>query len=197
MHWGERLIKTLNKIDSEYIIFLLDDFFFTGFVDVKRLDECIEWIKKDSNISTFGFYRTRQPNIKDGKYYGFEKRPTKASYKLNTQAAIWRKDKLLSYIRPHESAWDWEILGSIRAERYSEDFYSAIEGIPYIFKYDSLNLGLRRGKWLIDTVEFLKEEGIVVNYDKKGFYTQKNEKEKITLSEAIKYHIKKYKSLRK
>ena len=197
IQWGERLIRTLEMINSEYIIFLLDDFFFMDYVDVKRLNDCIKWIKDDENISTFGFYRTRQPNIRDGKYYGFEKRPKQALYKLNAQAAIWRKDKLISYIRPHESAWDWEILGSIRATRYSEGFYSAIEGIPYIFKYDFTKIGLKQGKWLKDTVPFLEKEKIPMNYEKKGFYDEDSASSRITISQRFEYYIKKYKSLKR
>lgn len=198
--WGERLIKTLEKIDSQYIIFLLDDFFFTDYVDVNRLNQCIEWMDENSDIATFGFTRTHQPNIQDNKFPNFEKRPQEGEYRLNTQAAIWRKEKLISYIKPHESAWDWELLGSIRSSRYKERFYSAIEGKPYIFVYDSLNLGLRRGKWLKDNIDFFEKENIAVDFSRRGFWDDSMFDRKMSIKEKviykINYRIKKFKSLR-
>lgn len=187
--WGKRLIETLKNVESEYILFLLDDFFFTDYVDVKRLEECIKWMDENPNIATFGFTRTRQPNIKDGKFPGFEKRPQEGEYRLNTQAAIWRREKLISYIRPHESAWDWEILGSKRSSRYQEDFYSAIEGDLLIFPYNSVDYGLRRGKWLKGTVSVFDREGIKVDYSKRGFWDNSMFFQKMSFFKKVKYVI--------
>ena len=167
--WGKRLIKTLKNIDSEYILFMLDDFYLLNAVDQKRIDECIKWMEEDKNIAVFSFWRTRQPNIKDGKYPHFERRPQNGSYRLNCQAAVWRREKLISYIRPHENPWQWEILGSKRSERYPEKVYSAIEGEPYIMEYSILEYGLIRGKWTPGIVDLFKKYDIECDFSKRGF----------------------------
>ena len=48
--WGKRLIETLERIDSKYIIFLLDDFFLTDRVDQSKIDKCVDYLEKDNNI---------------------------------------------------------------------------------------------------------------------------------------------------
>jgi len=170
IQWGKRLIKTLENIDSEYIVFLLDDFFLLDRVDQKRIDECLDWMNKDKNIAVFSFWRTHQPNIKDNKYPHFEKRPQEAEYRLNCQAAVWRREKLISYIRPHENPWQWELLGSKRSSRYKEDFYSAIEGEPYIFVYDWFSGGgVHRGKWTKNIEALFEKHGIEIDYSRRGF----------------------------
>ncbi len=168
--WGKRLIRTLKAIDTEYILFMLDDFFLLEPVDQKRIEQCIEWMDQDKEIAVFSFWRTHQPNIKDGKYPHFEKRPQNGEYRLNCQAAVWRREKLISYIRPHEDPWQWEILGSQRSSRYPEKFYSAIENEPLIMVYDWFSGGgVHRGKWTKGVVDLFKKYNIECNFSKRGF----------------------------
>lgn len=175
IEWGKRLLNTLKRLDAEYIIFLLDDFFFTGPVDQKRIEKCIEWMDKDKDISVFSFRRTHQPNIKDELYPGFERRPQNAEYRLNCQAAIWRRKDLISYIKPHETPWEWEIYGSIRSRKYTKKFYSAIEGQPYVFNYDIMRYGIIRGKWARTTVDYFKKMGIEeFDFGSRGFADENN-----------------------
>ncbi len=176
--WGRRLIKTLRHLSSEYVLFLLDDFFFTGKVDQKRIEQCIEWMEQDPQISVFSFWRTRGENIRDGKYPNFELRPQEGDYRMNCQAAIWRREKLIEYIRPHEDPWQWEYLGSKRSSRYHEKFYSAIEDEPYIMTYDWFSGGaIHRGKWTKGAALLFKENGIHVDLSKRGLENA-NEKTK-------------------
>lgn len=173
--WGERLIKTLQHIDTEYVLCMLDDFFLLEDVEQARIDECMRWMDADHNIAVFSFWRTRQPNIRDNRYPHFEKRPQNGEYRFNCQAALWRRDKLLQYIRPHESPWEWEIYGSIRSRRYKESFYSAIEGEPYVFVYDWFAGGaVHRGKWTRGVSGLLNNYNIKIDYSTRGFETDAN-----------------------
>lgn len=171
--WGKRLRETLKRIDTEYIIFLLDDFFPVKKVEQNRIEECIKWMDENPNISVFNFYRVKG-GIKDGRFPHFEKRPQSGAYKLNCSAALWRREKLIKYIRPHENPWQFELYGSKRASRYKEDFYSAIEGDSYIYTYDMLNAGIIRGKWAHNTVDFFKQYGVSCDFSKRGFVDEKD-----------------------
>lgn len=173
--WGARFIKTLQHIDTEYVLCMLDDFFLLEDVEQARIDECMRWMDADHNIAVFSFWRTRQPNIRDNRYPHFEKRPQNGKYRFNCQAALWRRDKLLQYIRPHESPWEWEIYGSIRSRRYKESFYSAIEGEPYVFVYDWFAGGaVHRGKWTRGVSGLLNNYNIKIDYSTRGFETDAN-----------------------
>lgn len=135
--WGKRLKETLEKIETEYVILLLDDFFIKSKVNQEKINQTIKWMNEDSNIAVFSYKRTRGKNIKNEKYSDFELRPKDGEYRFNCQAAIWRRKRLIKFIRKHESPWDWELLGSIRSRRYKDDFYSLIDGKELIFNYDS------------------------------------------------------------
>lgn len=166
--WGERMIKTLKKIDSKYIIFMLDDFFITDYVDEDKLNEVIKWMKEDSNIAVFSFnvVEDNKLDIPSNKYYGYALRDKKGPYRFNCQAAIWRRDVLIKIFRKHESPWEWELIGNSRSVRFKEEFYTLVDVKNMIFKYDYKNIGIVRGRWKLPDVKiFFEKEGINIDYD--------------------------------
>lgn len=177
--WGERLINALNNIDSKYVIFLLDDFLLMSDVNTNIINECIDLMDKDETIVNFCFYpfTSNKEDIDDGLSVNFLRRPDECEYKLNCQAGIWRRELLISYIRKHESPWEWEILGSKRASRYKEKFYLLKPSIKKVFDYDYQKYGIIRGKWSKDTPSFLDKEGIKVDYLSRGFFEKKKKEE--------------------
>lgn len=198
--WGRRLIKTLQNIETEYILFFLDDFWLDAPVDVEHFEKCRQWMRDNPDVASISFQRTRGKNIKDGRFERFEKRPTKGTYRLNCQAALWRKDILISYIMPHESAWEWEEYGTIRSEKYVDALYSIIEEAPKVFSYN-LSMGgvIHRGKWVREVVVPLQERyNISIDYEKRGFwedYAASGEKRKRNIIRGIKNRIHKIRSI--
>lgn len=167
--WGRRLIDTLNMISTEYVIILLDDFFLENRVDQGFLEQCIEWMDENQKLACFCFMPTPGPNINDHKYPRFEKRPQDGLYRMNCQAAIWRREKLISYCRPHEDPWTWEEHGSTRSRRYEDELYSLIEGSPLVFDYDvEAGGGIHRGKWTARMPELFRKYGIEVDFSLRG-----------------------------
>ena len=61
------------------------------------------------------------PNRDVGIHYG-EIRPT-TGYRTAVVPSFWRKDTLLDLLRDDESAWQFEVYGSKRSERY-QGFFS-------------------------------------------------------------------------
>ena len=43
--WGRRVIRHLKKIETEFVLIVLDDFFIRANVDQARIEECISWMK--------------------------------------------------------------------------------------------------------------------------------------------------------
>ena len=171
--WGKRLVECLERIDTEFILFFLDDFWLDAPVDNEHFEKCLKWIKDNPDVGCISFQRTRGNNIKDGRFERFERRPQKnAPYKLNCQAALWRKEALIHSVRPHESPWEWEEYGSIRASRFKWLVYSFIEGEKKVFSYN-LSMGgvIHRGKWVREVVLPLsKLYGLNIDFNKRGFW---------------------------
>lgn len=196
--WSYRLKSVLKKIDSEYILFLMDDFFLMDYVDQKRLEKIIKFMDDDSNIAVFSFYRVEDDEHQDypsEKYKDFNLRNKKGMYRFNCQAAIWRRDVLIKALRNHESAWDWELIGNRRSRRMKYDFYTFPTNDNLIFNYDCENIGVVRGKWrLPNTEKFLKKEGIEIDYSIRN-NTVKKEIKSNKYIDKIKLYLKKIRSL--
>lgn len=161
--WSSRLINVLNQIDSEYILFFLEDFFITDYVDNSKLNEVIEWMQNDSSIGVFSFNtveKNKYCDVISDKYIGYQLRNKKGPYRFNCQIAVWRKDVLKKSLRKYENAWEWELIGNRRSRFLKEKFYTLTLKRDMIFKYDCENVGIVRGKWRLPGVKelFNKEE---------------------------------------
>ncbi|MEG0408264.1 MAG: hypothetical protein RR623_05265 [Bacilli bacterium] len=195
--WSHRMIETLNKIDSKYIIFMLDDFYLMDYVDNSKIDEIINWLENDTNIAVFSFNVVEKNDYNDvdnNKYYGYALRNKNGPYRFNCQAAIWRKDILIKTFRKHESPWEWELIGNKRSERFNQEFYTVVDKKDMIFKYDCENVGIVRGKWrLPETKIFFDKEGIYIDYSIRN--DQNHESVGKNLFKSIKTKFNRIKSL--
>ena len=104
-----------QKINSQYVILLLDDFLVDGNINQNMIDRCIEYLDKDRKIACFSFYPSKWRDVDNGKYPGFELRPLYGEYRFNMQAALWRKKDLLRILTKNETPWQTEERGTFRA----------------------------------------------------------------------------------
>ena len=170
--WGERLIKTLDMIDTKYVLFLLDDFFLSDEVREEEIDNCIMRMEDDESIAVFYFAGGNGQNEIESDIPDYNIKKQDGKWRLNTQAAIWRRDLLKSYIKPHESAWDWEIYGSQRSVRYAEKFYIRKPSAKKVFSYDvDWGGAIHRGKWTPYAIELCKSMNINIDFSIRGLET--------------------------
>lgn len=199
--WGKRLKEHLKKVDTEFVFFMLDDYFLVEKVDTKMIEQCIKWMKKDDNIAVFSFHRVDDPNnIPSEKYKNFDLRPLKGDYRLNCQAAVWRKDILIECIKDEYSPWDFEIYGSVRSRKFKNEFYAIREGIkePLNYCMHHLGTGICRGKWVKSVVvPLFKELGIKMDFSKRGFVDETDDGivTRRTFWQKVKGKLKYYKAL--
>lgn len=168
--WSDRLISTLKRVNSQYVILLLDDFLVDGNVNQNMIDRCIEYLDKDRKIACFSFYPSKWRDIDNGKYPGFELRPTCGEYRFNMQAALWRKRDLLHILAKNETPWQTEERGTFRARVLmpKREFYAIKkdEDLPFFYEYGG---AIHRGMWTEDTPALLEKYGIKgINFDIRG-----------------------------
>ncbi len=183
LSWTARLRATLESIDTDYIILLLDDFFMQDPVKTEKISQYIKWMDENPRISTFCFKETyASKNIRDGKYEGFERRPLIGQYKFNCQAGLWRRDRLIEYLKKDENPWEWETIGNWRSYRHpSHLFYSHIPGVEHVFPYTYeisgtvfWGSGVYRGRWFVPSVDpVFKKHGINIDYSIRGTVSEK------------------------
>ena len=169
--WSRRLLEHLKRINTEYVLFFLDDFWLDAPVDTEHFNKSLNWMRENKDVANISFQPTPGENIKDNRFERFEKRPKKAEYKLNCQAALWRRERLIEFMRPHENPWEFEKYGSMRASRYPDAFYTLIDGAPKVFSYDIIHGGaMHRSRWVKSVAVPLAEKyNLKIDYDIRGY----------------------------
>jgi hypothetical protein len=139
--WSGALLSALNRIDSSYVLLILEDFFLRDLVPTGALLESIRVFQAGrgrmlrlipqpgpdapaSGSATFGAIRPGSP------------------YRVSAQASVWRKDELQWLVRPGESIWDFELKGSKRSGEHTDGYFAVSAPLlPYGHHV------VDRGKW--------------------------------------------------
>lgn len=134
--WSTRLYKSLEKVETDYVLMMLDDFYLKAEVNTEVLNDCIDRMDRNKKIKSFVF--AWQPGTKKNKSINdnFQKRKRFAPYRINAQIGLWRVSYLKKIIRSNENPWQFEINGSFRSSVLGGDLYSLKKGAPLIFNYD-------------------------------------------------------------
>ena len=175
--WTGRLMNSLKIIDTDYVIFLLEDFFLMGYVKDNVIESIIMEMNKDQQIAV----------VYPKKITGFDNRDIdhpewirmdynkNNRYLVNCQFAIWNRRALLSILKPGMSPWEMERSLKI-GDNCDYKFYCSPQGskfsiegdvFPYYFAIQN-GYGIAKSKWLWNNKKFFKEEGIIVDYSTLG-----------------------------
>lgn len=184
--WSQCLKWALEKMNTELILYLQEDYFLTGKVNNEMIEHYLEYMTVHKEIPCIQLTTAGIPTyeIADAKEHLHYSNPNYFSY-VSCQASIWRKDILLKILREHETAWNFEWWGSKRAHYLGIKFLTINhdwinEGhdmIPYI------KTGVIGGKWYRPVVDLFKAHDIEMDYSKRGFYNQESKR---TIKERLK-----------
>jgi len=186
--WGARLKRSLEFIEDDIILFMLDDYFVQSPVVEEKIYEFVE-LMKCNNLSHIMLYPEPGPNHKS-KYPALVERGQKAEYRFSFQVGLWRKERLSFYLRDHEDPWHAERWGTRRSWKIKDSFYcidkSYFEKNGPIIDYHKTG-GIIGGKWSKEKVtDLFRDNNIETDFSKRGFY-DKNEQR--TLSQRIRNRI--------
>lgn len=172
--WSECLARSLDAIDTPFILYLQEDYFLEAPVREDLLDALLSEIRADRadvirilECGGAGPWRPTQNPL----LWEVDRR---AKYRISLQAALWRKSNLRNHIRLHESPWQLEIFGSARARRLNEKVFSVNRDLfsnpdSEIFPYQAT--GVVSGQWERQIVEPLfAKHGIEMDFTRRGFY---------------------------
>ena len=129
LSWSDNLIKSLNKINQEYVLLTFDDLFLTAKVDNQFIEQLMTRAIQ-SEFNYLQFYRS----ISKGRRLDdlIFKKFNKTRYKNSSIWSFWKKDILLELLQKDENAWEFEINGNVRSYKY-KDFYSTRRNaIPFV-----------------------------------------------------------------
>lgn len=162
--WTNRIRETLNDIDDEQILIIMDDFFIRQPVDTKRIEYLSTQLK--GNIATFCFEKSYDENDEETDVIGMKKRQHGAEYEIALNCGLWQKDKLIDILQGEYTPWQIEFNNN----NCGYDHY--INSGEYIIDWGYVTwqwAGICRGRWCREVVPFFEKEGIVIDYEKRGF----------------------------
>jgi hypothetical protein len=181
LDWSDRLMRTLDHVPTEIVLYMQEDYFVNGPVDVPMLNRFVALMQRDgiSHVSLKRANRTGAPS----QYEFLDRIDQRTEYRISAQAGLWRVSSLRSYLRRHETVWELEWYGSRRAWRRPDSFYfvnadyDAASGrlgdhasgrrgvVPY------WPTGVVHGRWVPEVVvDLFAAHDIEVDYERRGFY---------------------------
>lgn len=169
--WSRRLKQALEKIDSEYILFFLEDFFLQAPVRGDVVEDCLRWMWEDENVVFIDFYHDK---TEDNEIYHkeFSEIQRNNDWALNANCALWRKSFLEDILRD-EDPWEFELNATARWRRTGYKIYTHRKEFSPVFAYqfETINgdwSGILKGKWLTLVPALFEKYGIEVDFSKRG-----------------------------
>lgn len=171
--WSLCLLRALDSIKTPLVLYLQEDYFIHAPVRDQVIRQLAQLMAETPSIAHIGlthfgslepFHPTEYPHllaISQG-----------SRYRISTQAGLWRKDVLSSYLRAEESAWMFELFGTLRARRRRDVFLTVDREHfgPGERVVDYLHTGIIKGRWHPDQPAILERNGIHLDYAKRGMY---------------------------
>lgn len=179
LSWSECLMRCLDTLNTDLILYLQEDYFLNAPVDVSSLELLTDIMNVEgfSHISLVTFSNSGPWH--STSYPFLWEVGQRADYRLSLQAGLWRRDRLRSYLRSHETPWQFEVWGSKRARRVRDTILCVSHEIfgnqiPEVIPYKAT--GIVKGKWNREAVcGLFDEQNICVDFSVRGFYDQASE----------------------
>lgn len=163
--WTKRIRETLQEINDNQILLMIDDIFIREPVDTNRIDYARSILK--GNIALINFEKVFNKEDKECGLNGFKMRKKGSEYELSLLCGLWDKDKLIDILEGEFSPWQVEYNQNTKGY----DYY--INDGDYIIDWGYIAFnptGLVKGKWVKNMIPFFEKEGIKINFNERGFY---------------------------
>ncbi len=128
--WSANLLAALDRVPHDYVLMMMDDLFIIKTIDTARIAKLLE-------LCVAGQWNYLRLNPTPGPIApvlldDIGEVPAGDWYRSSTVFSVWRKDVLLSMLRPGESAWQFEIYGSKRTNAYGKWFACSKWNTPFV-----------------------------------------------------------------
>lgn len=190
--WSKRLIEALNKIDTEYVLFMLEDFFLQEPVKQDIFYLHLDYIKEHKDVGVIYYIPHMDYNLWHTREYDkdnyLEEIIVGSPLRANAQTAIWKKEYLLKVLLSKEDPWSFEKYGSLRTNKLKEKVlscYSNLWVFPYAV-YMGSGYGIN-GKWHKRNKELFDKHGITVNFENLGWFDEEQFLKKVKVIKKSTY----------
>jgi hypothetical protein len=124
--WSKNLRFFLNQMDTKYVLLLLEDFLLTEPAPTEAVLKHLQALDALGG-TVMRLFPNPPPETRLKGYPGIGVIHRLAQFRVSAQAAIWNRAGLLKLIHDEESAWDFELRGTLRSRSIGDGFYSALK----------------------------------------------------------------------
>lgn len=174
--WTERLKKTVLEIDTDYILFFLEDFFIYQRVDNDLLETMFTSFTENQKLALLWFPNCSQllPNKSNSKAFNEYFLELKKSYfsRANLSIGIWKKSFLLKMLFTNGTPWYFENCGRTMSILLSSEgkVLTVRKSYSKTIPVDNEHYGITGKKWLKKNVSLFREYKISVDFTRLGIY---------------------------
>ena len=178
--YGKRTLDHLKRMDCEYVLITMDDFFIRSKVNTLELEKIMGWMDKDEQIASFCLihhddpHSCRYPRNEVG-FEHYSLRPRYCKHNYDFQISLWRRDALIKSWEYYYTPWDWEGPANYRSFHDGYKYYDLDDDADFPIDYIDYKKnewsGIRKGKWVKETVYdlFMRNE-ISIDFSARGWF---------------------------
>lgn len=144
--WSERLYRSLERASNPYVLLMLEDFYLKAPVDHAAFCKTLDYMQNNPDVASVTYRREFGAEKPIPSLPGFFLRKQFCRYKITAHITLYRADYLRRLLRRYESAWEFELSGTIRAWFMGGKFIGPANNDCPIFPYDAGSLVLK-GKY--------------------------------------------------
>jgi len=138
--WGERVLGSLELVDTDYVFFVLEDYWFHHYI---RPNDWFQWrddmhhYKADRlQVSPSGHQRYVDLGTRVWKF------DDNSDYKISMQPSFWRTEFLKEVLKKEYSPWDFEVIGSSKLKGQDNNIFID-KTMPSLY-FNAVRKGLKK-----------------------------------------------------
>lgn len=157
--WTKRFREALEKLDSDYVIVLLEDYFIRSKVLQDRIEQCLEYMKGDYDPIVWNFEHNYRKSSGLGMPSGWLNQYNRQVYLNSTQPSLWHRKRLIERLQKDQNPWEWELtIVDSHYDHFIDNHHAYTIDVGYRYGQP---FGVVQGELTEEAREFLMKEGLL------------------------------------
>lgn len=137
--WGKRILKAIEEIDTDWIFFILEDYFFKYTYTEGQLIRYLQFCDK-MKVDRLQIAPSKLQTYTTEVVDGYTKFARTSDYQVSIQPSIWSKSFIKQTLKPTYSPWDYELKGSAELKHENSQIYIDTK-VPRVY-FNALRKGM-------------------------------------------------------
>jgi hypothetical protein len=167
--WGGGLKAMLEGLSEPFVLLFLDDYFLLGPVERARLEAAKSAAVATGAANVLLSSPLRADHALPG-HPGIGILDPGAPYRASLNVGLWRREALLSLLKPEENPWQFELVASRRSDTMATPFLVSRRPVFHIDKD-----GVARGLWTRASLRMAAREGVALDLARRGVLSRQQE----------------------